>query len=35
MPSDGLVGGEGMTQTIKDGKPTGNKVKKKKEKKND
>ena len=33
VPSDGLVGGEGMTQTIKDGKPTGNKVPKKKKKK--
>jgi len=38
VPSDGLVGGEGMTQTIKDGEPTGNKLpakKKKKEKKDE
>jgi hypothetical protein len=36
MPSnDGLVGGKGMTQTIKDGKPTGNELPKKKKEKKD
>jgi len=33
VSSDGLVGGKGMTQTIKDGKPTGNELPKKKKKK--